>query len=63
VTLHDIYTPPASSDPVFTFVTDGIKRTLAKAQEVAAEKRIGLMGANSTSNSSPRGSSTRSGFT
>jgi dihydrofolate reductase len=38
--------PPASSDPVFTFVTDGIERALAKAQEVAAEKRIGLMGAN-----------------
>jgi dihydrofolate reductase len=38
--------PPASSDPVFTFVTEGIERALAKAQEVAAEKRIGLMGAN-----------------
>ena len=38
--------PPASSDPVFTFVTDGIESALAKAQEVAAEKRIGLMGAN-----------------
>jgi dihydrofolate reductase len=38
--------PPASSDAVFTFVTDGIESSLAKAQEVAAEKRIGLMGAN-----------------
>jgi dihydrofolate reductase len=38
--------PPAGSDPVFTFVTDGIERALAKAREVAAEKRIGLMGAN-----------------
>jgi dihydrofolate reductase len=38
--------PPASSDPVFTFVTDGIETALANAQEVAAEKRIGLMGAN-----------------
>jgi len=40
------HTPPASSDPVFTFVTEGIERALEKAQEVAAEKRIGLMGAN-----------------
>jgi dihydrofolate reductase len=31
-------------DPLF--VTDGIESALAKAQEVAAEKRIGLMGAN-----------------
>ena len=38
--------PPASSEPVFTFATDGIESALAKAQEVAAEKRIGLMGAN-----------------
>ena len=40
--------PPAGSgsDPVFRFVTDGIEGALAKAQEVAAEKRIGLMGAN-----------------
>ena len=29
-----------------TFVTDGIERALAKAREVAADKRIGLMGAN-----------------
>jgi dihydrofolate reductase len=47
--------PPAGSDPVFTFVTDGIESALAKAQEVAAEKRIGLMGANATS-SDPAGS-------
>jgi dihydrofolate reductase len=38
--------PPASADPVFTFVTDGIESALAKAQEVAGDKRIGLMGAN-----------------
>jgi dihydrofolate reductase len=38
--------PPASSDPLFAFVTDGIERALAQAQEVAAGKRIGLMGAN-----------------
>jgi dihydrofolate reductase len=46
--------PPASSDPVFTFVTDGIERALAKAQEVAAEKRIGLMGANIDASRVPR---------
>jgi len=38
--------PPASADPVFGFVTDGIESALAKAQEVAGDKRIGLMGAN-----------------
>jgi dihydrofolate reductase len=38
--------PPAGSDPVFTFVDDGIESALAKAQEVAGGKRIGLMGAN-----------------
>jgi dihydrofolate reductase len=38
--------PPASADPVFTFVTEGIEGALAEAQEVAADKRIGLMGAN-----------------
>jgi dihydrofolate reductase len=38
--------PLATADPVFTFVSDGIERALAKAQEVAAEKRVGLMGAN-----------------
>jgi dihydrofolate reductase len=36
----------ASADPVFTFVTDGIESALAKAREAAADKRIGLMGAN-----------------
>ena len=40
------HAPPASADPVFTFVTDGIERALEQAQEVAADKRIGLMGAN-----------------
>ncbi len=38
--------PAAGSDPVFTFVADGIDSALAKAREVAGEKRIGLMGAN-----------------
>jgi dihydrofolate reductase len=38
--------PAGSADPVFTFVTDGIEGALAKAQEVAGDKRIGLMGAN-----------------
>src|ERR671916_1079658 len=38
--------PPASADPVFRFVTDGIESALAKAQEVAGDKGIGLMGAN-----------------
>ena len=43
VVTHD---PPASSDPIFTFVTDGIEQALAQAREVAADKRIGLMGAD-----------------
>ena len=38
--------PPASADPVFTFVTAGIQSALEKAQEVAGDKSIGLMGAN-----------------
>lgn len=38
--------PFETPDPVFTVVTDGIEPALAKAQEVAGEKRIGLMGAN-----------------
>jgi hypothetical protein len=37
--------PPASADPVFTFVTDRIESALAKAQAVAGEKGIGLMNA------------------
>jgi dihydrofolate reductase len=37
--------PPASADPVFTFVPDGIENALAKAQEVAGDKGIALMGA------------------
>jgi dihydrofolate reductase len=40
------HSPPASSDPVFTWVTDGIERALAQARDVAADKRIGIMGAN-----------------
>jgi dihydrofolate reductase len=38
--------PHASSGPPFTFVTDGIESALARAREVAGEKRIGLMGAD-----------------
>src|SRR6266540_41949 len=40
------HNPPASADPMFTFVTDGIESALAKAREAAGDKRIGLMGAN-----------------
>jgi dihydrofolate reductase len=40
------HNPPESSDPVFTWVTDGIESAFAKAQEAAGDKRIGLMGAN-----------------
>ena len=29
---------------MFTFVTDGVEAALAKAREVAGDKRIGLMG-------------------
>ena len=38
--------PLAEADPIFTAVTDGIESALAKAQEAAGEKRIGLMGAD-----------------
>ena len=38
--------PLAEADPIFTVVTDGIESALAKAQEAAGAKRIGLMGAN-----------------
>jgi dihydrofolate reductase len=38
--------PIEGAGPVFTVVTDGIESALAKAQEVAGGKRIGLMGAN-----------------
>ncbi len=38
--------PIEDADPMFTFVTEGIESAFAKAQEVAGEKRIGLMGAN-----------------
>jgi dihydrofolate reductase len=38
--------PLAEPDPILTAVTDGIESALAKAQEVAGEKRIGLMGAD-----------------
>ena len=45
--------------PVFTVVTDGIESALAKAQEVAGGKRIGLMVRTSISSSWPRASWTR----
>jgi dihydrofolate reductase len=40
------HSAPEESDPIFTFVTDGIESALAKARAAAGEKRIGLMGAN-----------------
>jgi dihydrofolate reductase len=43
VVTHD---PPERASPIFTFVSDGIERALAQAQQAAAGKRIGLMGAN-----------------
>ena len=51
------------ADPIFTVVTDGIESALEKAREAAGEKRIGLMGADSISSSSPPASWTRSGST
>jgi len=38
--------PFEAPDPVFKVVTDGTESALAKAQEAAGDKRIGLMGAN-----------------
>ena len=38
--------PLPDPDPIFTVVTDGIESALAKAQETAGDKAIGLMGAN-----------------
>lgn len=38
--------PIEGADPIFTVVTDGIDSALAKARNVAGDKRIGLMGAN-----------------
>jgi dihydrofolate reductase len=55
--------PLEGADRIFTLVTDGVERALAKAQEVAGEKRVGLMGRTSTSSSWPLGSWTRSGST
>ena len=53
--------PPASSDPVFTFVTDGIERALAQARERSPPASgSGSWAPTSTSNSLPRGSWTRS---
>jgi dihydrofolate reductase len=38
--------PLQGDDTVFTFVSDGIESALAKAQEAAGDKVIGLMGAD-----------------
>jgi dihydrofolate reductase len=38
--------PVEDADAVFTFVTDGVESALAKAQEAAGDKVIGLMGAD-----------------
>ncbi|HEY7477689.1 MAG TPA: dihydrofolate reductase family protein [Actinomycetota bacterium] len=38
--------PIPDADPLFTVVDDGIESALAKAQEAAGDKRIGLMGAS-----------------
>jgi dihydrofolate reductase len=43
VVTHRAFEPP---DPVFTVVTDGFESALAKAQEAAGEKRIGVSGAD-----------------
>ena len=43
VVTHRAFEPPS---PIFTVVTDGVEHALAKAQEVAADKRIGIMGAD-----------------
>jgi dihydrofolate reductase len=40
------HSPPAGSDPAFSFVTEGVESALAKARDVAGDKRIGLMGAD-----------------
>src|SRR5688500_2301554 len=43
VVTHRPFEPP---NPIFTVVTAGLEHALAKAQQVAADKRIGIMGAN-----------------
>jgi dihydrofolate reductase len=43
VVTHRPLEPP---DPLFTVVTEGIDTALAKAEEAAGDKRIGLMGAD-----------------
>jgi dihydrofolate reductase len=43
VVTHRAFEPP---NPIFTVATEGIEHALAKAREVAADKRIGIMGAN-----------------
>ena len=43
VVTHRPLSPP---DPVFTVVTDGIESALAKAQDAAGDKQIGISGAD-----------------
>ena len=43
VVTHRAFEP---ASPIFTVVTEGIEPALAMAREVAADKRIGLMGAD-----------------
>ena len=55
--------PPASSDPLFTWVTDGIESALAQAQESAGDSGSGSWARTSIGSSLPRRSWTRSGST
>jgi len=43
VVTHRTFTP---AHPIYTVVTDGLRSALAKAQEVAGDKEVKLMGAN-----------------
>lgn len=38
--------PPTEASDVFTFVADGVESVLKQARDVAGDKNIGLMGAN-----------------
>jgi dihydrofolate reductase len=55
--------PPPSADPVFTFVTEGIERALAKPRRSPPTSALGSWAPTSISSSSPRDSWTRSGST
>jgi dihydrofolate reductase len=55
--------PPTSSDPVFTFVTDGSSVPSRKPRRSPPTSGSGSWAPTSTSKSSPRGSWTRSGST